>query len=97
MGGADFGGELFLLFAQGAEITLDLQAMPKLGGLAEEGSEADGHYRRDRAVAQHDLVDCAGCHTDGTGHGVLGNPHRSEIFLQQDFTGCDGRVHAYDV
>ncbi len=43
LGGTDFGGELFLFFAQRAKITLDLQAVPELGRLAEEGSEADGH------------------------------------------------------
>ena len=33
----------FLLFAPGAKITTDVQAVPELGRLAEEGSEADGH------------------------------------------------------
>ena len=95
-GGADFSGEFFLLFTQGSKITLNLQAMPELGSLAEKGSEADGHDGSDRAVAEDDLVDRAGCHPDGAGHGVLGNPHRGEIFLEQDFSGCDGWVHAYD-
>jgi hypothetical protein len=32
LGGADFCGELLLLFAQGSKITFDRQAVPKLGG-----------------------------------------------------------------
>ena len=96
-GGADFGGELFSFFPQGTEVAFDLQAMPELGSLAEKGSETDGHDRSDRAVAEDDLVDRAGRHADGAGHGVLRNPHRGEVFLEQDFSGCDGRVHAYDV
>jgi hypothetical protein len=48
-------------------------------------------------VPQHDLVERAGCDADGAGRGVLGNPHRSEVFRKQDFAGCDGRVHGYDV
>jgi len=32
----------FLLFAPGAKFTIDVQAVPELGRLAEEGSEADG-------------------------------------------------------
>lgn len=97
LGGADFGGELLALFAQGAEVTFDLQAVPELGRLVEERTEADGHDGGDRAVAEDDLVDRAGRHADGAGHGVLGNPHGGEVFLKQDFAGCDGRVHAYDV
>jgi len=36
VGGADLGGELLSLFAQRAKITLDLQAVPELGCLAEK-------------------------------------------------------------
>lgn len=96
LGGANFGGELLLLFAQRAEVALHLQAVPELGGLAEEGSEADGHDGRDRTLAEDNLVDRAGRNADGAGHGILGNSHRSEVFLQQDFTGRDGRVHGYN-
>ena len=71
--------------------------MPELRRLAEEGAEADGPDGSDRTVAEDDLVDRAGCHPDGAGHGVLGNPHRGEVFLEQNFAGCDGRVHGYDV
>jgi len=42
LGGANFGGELLLLFAQRAEVALHLQAVPELGRLAEKRSEADG-------------------------------------------------------
>ena len=97
LGGADFGGELLLLFAQRPEVALNLQPVPELGGLAEEGSEPDGHDGGDGTVAQHDLVDRAGRNTDGAGDGVLRNPHRGAVFLEQDFTGGDGWVHGYDV
>ena len=96
LGGANFGGELLLLFAQRAEVALHLQAVPELGRLAEKRSEADGHDGGDGAVPKDDLVDRAGRNADGAGHGILGNPHRSEVFLQQNFTGCDGRVHGYN-
>ena len=88
LGGTDFGGELLLLFAQGSKITLDLQPVPELRRLAEKGPEADGHDRSDGSVPQDDLVDRAGCYADGAGRGVLGNPHRIEVFLEQDFAGC---------
>ena len=94
--GADFCSGLLLLFAQGPKITLDLQPVPELRGLAEKGAEAKRHDRRDRTVAEDDLVDRTRCHADGAGHGVLGNRHRSEVFLQQDFAGCDGRVLGCD-
>ena len=93
LGGADFGGELFLLFAQGAEITLDLQAVPELRGLAEERAKADRHRGGDGPFAQHDLVDCPGGHADGPGHGILGEAHGGQILLQQDFSGCDRWIH----
>ena len=76
LGGADFGGELLLLFADGAEVALDLQAGPELRCLAEKGSEADGHDRSDGSVPQHDLIDRAGRHADGAGRGVLRGPSR---------------------
>ena len=97
LGGTDFGGELLLLFAQGSKITLDLQPVPELWRLTEKGPEADGHDRSDGSVPQHDLVNRAGCDADGAGHGVLGNSHRSEVFLEQNFARRDGRVHGYDV
>ena len=59
-GGTDFGGELLLLFRQGAEIALHLNAVPELGGLAKEGVEADRHGWSDRALAKDDFVDGAG-------------------------------------
>ena len=96
LGGADFGGELLLLFTERPEVALNLEAVPELGVLAEEGAEADGHDGGDGTVAQHDLVDRAGRNTHGAGHGVLRNPHRGEIFLKQDFAGGDGWVHGYD-
>lgn len=40
-GGLNFRRELLALLGQGPEITLNLQAVPKFGGLAEEGAEAD--------------------------------------------------------
>jgi len=97
LSGANFCGELFVFFAKGPEIALDLQPVPELGGLAEEGTEADGHDGSNRSVAEHDLVDRARGDSDSAGHGVLRNSHRREVFLEQDFTGCNRRVHGYNV
>ena len=87
--GGDSGDELAALLGQGAEITLDLKPLPKALGLAEERSKTNGHGRGDGALAEENLIDGAWRHLDGAGHGVLGNPHGIEIFLQQDFSGCD--------
>jgi hypothetical protein len=45
-GWADFGGEALLLFGQGAEVALDLDAVPEFGRLGEEGATSDefGHF-----------------------------------------------------
>jgi hypothetical protein len=71
-------------------------ARARTRGLAEEGAEADGHDGRNRAVAEDDLVDRARCHANGASHGVLGNPHRGEVFLQQDFAGCELAINFED-
>lgn len=42
-GGADFGGEALLLFSQGAEVALDVDAVPEFERLGEEGAEANGN------------------------------------------------------
>lgn len=89
-------GELLRLAGEGAEVALDLQAMPELGRLAKEGTEADGHGGGDRALAEHDFVDRAWRHTDGPGHGILGNAHRRQVLLEQDFPGCDRLGHGYN-
>jgi hypothetical protein len=83
-----------LAFAgQGAEVAFHLDAVPEGVGLAEEDAEADGHGRCDGAFAEDDLVDRAGRDADGTGHGVLGDAHGLEVFLQQNFAGSYGRFH----
>lgn len=97
VGGADAGDELAAFFGENAEIAFDLKPMPETLGLAEEGAEADGHGRGDGPAPQNDFVDGAGRHSDGAGHGVLGDSHGLEIFLQQDLSGCNGRVHGYNV
>jgi hypothetical protein len=33
---------------------------------------------------------------EGAGHGILGNAHGLEIFLQKDFAGSDGSFHGYN-
>jgi len=92
-GGLDVGGEFFPVFGKGAEVTLDLDAVPEFRRLAEEGSEADGHGGGDGAAGVDDLVDGAGGDADGTGHGILGDAHGKEVFLKKNFAGCDGSVH----
>ena len=87
--GLDVGDELAPLTGEGAEFTLDLEAMPEVVGLTEERPEADGHGRGDGAFPEHDLIDGAGRNPDGPGHGVLGNSHGLEILFQQDFSGSD--------
>lgn len=96
-GGADFGGQAFLLFGQGAEVAFDLDAVPELGRLGEEGTETDGHGRGDGALAENDLVNGSRCHADGAGHGILRDAHGLKVFLQKYLTGGDGRVHAHNV
>lgn len=91
--GTDASGELAAFFGESAEVAFDLKPMPETLGLGEEGTEADGHDRGNGPASQNDLIDGAGRHTDGTSHGVLGDTHGIEVFLQQDLSGCDGRVH----
>ena len=90
----DDGGEAFAVFGQRAEVAFHLEAIPEVFGLPEEGAEADRHGRGDRAAAEDDFVDGARRHIDGAGHGILRDSHGFEVFLQQDFSGRDGRVHA---
>jgi len=89
----DVGGELLLVLGKGAEVAFDLDAVPEFSGLAEESPEADGHGGGDGAAGVDDLVDCARGDADGAGHGVLGDAHGNEVFLQKDFAGCDGWIH----
>ena len=96
-GGLDVGGELFLVLGEGAEVALDLDAVPEFGGLIEERPEADGHGGSDGAAGMDDLVDGAWGDADRTGHGVLGDSHGNQVFLQKDFAGCDGWNHGYNV
>ncbi len=97
MGGADVGDEGPAGAGQGAEVALDLNGVPEVIGLAEEGAKADGHGRGDGAFAKDDLVDGPGRHADGPRHGILGNGHGLEIFLQKDFAGSDGWLHGHNV
>ena len=96
-GGLDAGDELFAFAGEGAEVAFHLDAVPEGVGLSEEGTEADGHGRGDRSLAEHDLVDRPRRHADGAGHGVLGNAHGIEILLKQDLAGCDGSFHGCNV
>jgi len=73
--GLNFGGELFAFPSQGAEIALDLEAVPELGGLLKKCSEADRHGRRDGPATQYDFVDRPRRDADGPGHGVLRYAH----------------------
>jgi hypothetical protein len=90
-------GEFLLILGEGAEVTLDLDAVPEFLGLAEEGTEAHGHGGRDGTAGVNDLIDGAWCDTDGTSHRILRNTHGDEVFLQKDLAGCDGRLHGNNV
>lgn len=92
-GGLDAFDEALAFGSEGAEVALDLDAVPESVRLAEEGAKADGHGRGDGAFAEDDLIDGAGRHADGTGHGVLRDSEWLEILLQQDFTGGNGCFH----
>lgn len=94
-GRLDNGDELLALAGEGAEVAFHLDAVPEGVGLAEEGTEADRHGRSDGAFAEHDIVDRSRRHADGAGHGVLGNPHGLEVFLEQDIAGCNGSFHVW--
>jgi len=88
-GGPDCGGEAFAVFCQRTEVAFHLETIPEALGLPEESPEANRHGRSDRASSEDYLVDRTGRNPDRTGHRILGNPHGLEIFLQQDFAGCD--------
>ena len=96
-GRLNVGGEFSLVFGQSAEVALDLNSVPEFCGLVEEGSKTDGHRRRDGPAGVDDLVDGTRCDANGPGHGVLGNAHGNQVFLQKDLSGCDGWVHEYNV
>ena len=83
---AVFSGQL-------ARIAFKLESMPEFIRLAEKGGETNRHGRCNRPPAMNDFVDRAWRDADGVGHGVLRNPHRFEVFLQKNFTGCNGRIH----
>ena len=93
----DVGGQLPALAGEGSEFALDLEAVPEVVGLAEEDAEANRHGGRDGAAAQHDFIDGTGRDANGTGHGILGNAHGLEIFLQEDFARGDRWIHGYNV
>ncbi|SVC94848.1 uncharacterized protein METZ01_LOCUS347702 [marine metagenome] len=95
-GGLYVGGEFFAVLGEGPKVAFDLEAVPKVLGLTKEDAEADGHGGSDGAPAKDDFVDGAGSDADGAGHGVLGNAHGAEVFLQKNFSGCDWWVHDYN-
>ena len=41
----------------------------------------------------YDFVDRPGGDTNGTGHGVLRNTHRREVFFEEDFAWAYGWLH----
>lgn len=93
--GLDLGGEALSVFGQGTEVAFHLQAMPELWRLIEEGAEADGHGRRDGALAEYDFVDGTRRYADGAGHGVLGDTHGDQVFLEEDLSGGDAWVQGF--
>ena len=81
-GGLNVGGEFLLILGEGAEVALDLDAVPEFRGLAEEGSKTDGHGGRDGSAGVDDFVDGTRSDADGAGHGVLRNTHGNQVFRQ---------------
>lgn len=79
-----------LVFGQGAEVALDMDAVPEFRRLAEEGSKADGHGGCDGTAGVDDLVNGTGRDTDGAGGEVtLGRMEKSggvgECLLSRQF------------
>ena len=97
LGWLNSGGELLAILGEGAEVALDLEAVPEGVGLAEEGAEAQRHGRGNGALAVDDLVDRPGSDADGAGHRVLGDAHGLEVFLKEDLSGGDRWVHGRNV
>lgn len=96
-GGLNVGGEFPLIFGQGPEIALDLDAVPEFCGLTEKRSKADRHGGRDGTAGMDDFVDGTWCDANGASHGVLGNAHGHEVFFQKNLAGRDGWLHRYNV
>ena len=76
-----------------AKVALHLKSVPELVRLAEKGAEANRHGRRNRPPAMYNLIDGARSNPYRAAHGVLGNPHRLEVFLKQNFTWCNRSAH----
>lgn len=70
-GGNDIFHEFLSLFGECAEVAVDLDSVPKVFGLPEEGSEADRHGGCDRTAAEDDFIDGAGWNAYGPRHSVL--------------------------
>jgi hypothetical protein len=87
--------ELFLVHCERTKIALHLNTMPKRFRLLEESTKADGHRRSNCAFSKNNLIHRPGRNPDCPGHGILGNPQRLEVFLQQDLTRSHRRVHLW--
>lgn len=88
---------MFAFAGEGTEVAFHLDAVPEGVGLAEEGAEADGHGRSDGTLAEHNLIDGPRRHADRPRHGVLGDAHGFEVFIQKDLAGSDGCFHSCNV
>ena len=93
----DAGNQPFSFLGQGAKVTFDLEAVPELVGLTEERTKAYGHCRRNGAFTVNNFVDGSRGNPDCTGHSVLRNTHRLEIFLKKNLARRNRALHFYTV
>ena len=77
------------------EVAFSLDTIPEFVGLSEEGSEADGHSGGDGASAADYLIDGSRGDADGASHGVLGYPHRREVFFKENLARRNRVAHRY--
>ena len=89
--------EVLLLLGEGAEVTLDLDAVPEGFRLAEESTEANGHRRGDGSLSQDNFIDGTGWDSNGAGHRVLRNPQGFDVFFEEDLSGGDRSFHGCNV
>ena len=69
-GRIDVGNQSVPFPRQLVEVALDLDAMPELVRLTEEGTKTNRHGRSDRPPAKDDFVNLPRGDTDGPGHGI---------------------------
>jgi len=72
--------------AAGHQVEIGLETEPEAFRQAEETGEAQVGVGGHGALAQHDLIDPAGRHLDGSGEPVLAEAHRPDELFQKNLT-----------